>query len=175
MTSASQCIFESIHLQPLETTNKHHKGRTLNNLNKPFKRLAGLWYLCVLYEALHKAPRLCASQGRRQSQTFYQCSRVVNGRHAILRRLLGNHCVNKVTSIVTPSHVKKYSEGVSVRVVTSPLGVYGSDSDRSWLNLNTARWWSLSGKWRELVKQVCGNGMCLSCGEKKKYTTCNVP
>lgn len=27
----------------------------------------------------------------------------MNGWHAILRELLGNHCVNKVTSIVTPS------------------------------------------------------------------------
>lgn len=43
-----------------------------------------------------------SSSVRLAKSNFYQRSRVVNGWHAILRELLGNACVNKVTSSVTP-------------------------------------------------------------------------
>lgn len=60
--------------------------------------------------------------GKKAKSNFYQRSRVVNGWHAILRGLLGNRCVNKVTSIVTQSssHNVKQCEGVSVRDITAP-------------------------------------------------------
>lgn len=61
--------------------------------------------------------------GKKAKSNFYQRSRVVNGWHAILGGLLGNHCVNKVTSIIIPffPQTRKCREGASVRDITSLL------------------------------------------------------
>lgn len=61
----------------------------------------------------------CREEGK--VKNFYQRGRVANGRHAILRGLLGNHRVNGVTRVVTPSssHTRKCCEGVSLRDIAA--------------------------------------------------------
>lgn len=81
--------------------------------------------LCV--QRIHSSTRLPESN-------FYQHSKLVNSWRAIFRGLLSNQCVNKVTSIVTPSssHDGRHHEGVSVRdTSTAEQQSHRSDSCRN--------------------------------------------
>ena len=89
------CVSDSVHwVWGLESYKTASDGTVCRLTSQQAK------HVCMHQQNNNNLPE---SAEKETKSNFYQHSHVVNWQHAILRRLLGNHCVNQVTSIVTLS------------------------------------------------------------------------